>query len=254
MTEIKQATIGEILDSEKQMVLDGATKYGDWFINADQFNALFQNFLVSVKQEQFIFSCFLSMARKHAQLALFSAVRLHHIQMMLNVRIVLEAGATAAFAIAHPVKLDSFVTQKDGIWNTPQRLTQIQNQWLDENYKSGSDAIKRMKTEIINKSAAHANLIYAMKNFTVDDGTRKFLTPFFDFEERHHVETNLWMIGNVLMGLMDLFYGVNQKSGGLVFKDDFIFRLKKLEDQNKSLKKQAMSSEWFKDAKSRADN
>jgi hypothetical protein len=49
-----------------------------------------------------MFARFFSLLKKHHMLALLSALRLHKVQTMINLRQVLEAGAAAAFAIANP--------------------------------------------------------------------------------------------------------------------------------------------------------
>lgn len=100
--DFKQETIGDILTSEREMVLHGVESYGDFFINASEFNHLLQGFIKSVDPDHFIFAMFLAQIRKYHLLALFSAVRLHHIQAMMNLRQVLEAGSCAAYAIANP--------------------------------------------------------------------------------------------------------------------------------------------------------
>ncbi len=61
--------------------------------------------------------------------------------------------------------------------------------------------------------------------------------------------TDLWMIGNVAMGLMDLFYGVNKGRDVIKFIDEFIPRLKDLEKQNNKLKAEMMRSPRFKGKK-----
>lgn len=99
--EFKQSTFGEIIDSEREMFLTASERYGDFFINASEFNVLLNEFIKSVDPDRFIFAMFLSQIRKHTTLALFSAVRLHHIQAMMNLRQVLEAGSCAAYAIAN---------------------------------------------------------------------------------------------------------------------------------------------------------
>ena len=54
--EFKQDTIGDILTSEHEMVLHGAESYGDYFINASEFNCLLQEFIKSVDSDRFIFA------------------------------------------------------------------------------------------------------------------------------------------------------------------------------------------------------
>lgn len=247
MENFKQKTIGDILTSEQEMVLNGAESYGDYFINASEFNHLLQKFIKSVDPNRFIFAMFLAQIRKYHLLALFSAVRLHHIQAMMNLRQVLEAGSCAAYAIANPDQKGFANVDKNGIIDTTQELTNKRYKWLEENFKKGSDTIKNMKFAI-NNSTAHSNIVYAHNNFRFDSKKGRFDTPFFDIKDDYLVKTDLWQIGNIAMGLMDLFYGVNKNLNVVKFVDDFIPRLKKLESDNNQLKTEMMESKRFKNA------
>lgn len=246
--DFKQSTIGEALNSEKEMVIKGAERYGEYFINAADLNHLLNEFHKSIAPDHFIFAAFLSQFRKHHTLALFSAVRLHHVQAMMNMRQVLESGACAAYAIANHNVEDFADVNDQGIIDLSGKLTQKRYKWLEENYKAGSDAIKSMK-DSINNSAAHSNIVYAYKTFNFNAKSGKFDTPFFDIEDEYHIKTDLWMIGNVAMGLMDLFYGINKGRDVIRFNDDFIPRLRSLRKQNDKLKKKIMEDSRFKDRK-----
>lgn len=249
--EFKQETIGDIIESEKQMFSHGAERFGDYFINASEFNSLLQHFIKSVDPDRFIFAMFLAQVRKHHLLALFSSVRLHHIQAMMDLRQVLEAGSCAAYAIANPAKEGFTDIDEDGILDPSKELTKKRYDWLETNFKKGSDAIKNMKGTI-NNSTAHSNIIYAQNNFRFDGEQGRFVTPFFDIEDDYLVKTDLWQIGNVAMGLMDLLYGVNEKLDVIKFVDGFVPRLKTLEAENHRLKVEMMNTERYKNAQSLA--
>ncbi len=245
--DFKQSTIGDIIESERQMILHGTERYNKFFINASEFNILLQQFIKSVNPDRFIFAMFLAQVRKHHTLALFSAVRLHHIQTMMDLRQVLEAGSCAAYAIVNPDRAGFADIGDNGIMDASQKLTKKRYKWLKDNFKAGSDAIKNMK-ESINKSNAHSNIIYAHNNFKFDGDQGKFITPFFDFEDNYLVKTDLWQIGNIAMGLMDLFYGVNKNLDVIKFSDDFVSRLKALETENHRLKAEMMGTERYKNS------
>ena len=249
--EIKQNTIGDIIESESQMILHGAERFGEYFINASEFNDLLQQFIKSVDLDRFIFAMFLSQIRKHHLLAHFSVVRLHHIQAMINLRQVLEAGSCAAYAIANPDRKGFADIDEKGIIDPSQELAKKRYKWLEDNFKKGSDTIKNMKGTI-NNSTAHSNIVYAHNNFKFDGEQGKFITPFFDIEDDYRVKTDLWQIGNIAMGLMDLFYGVNKELGVIKFVDDFISQLKTLEAENHRLKAELMSNERYKKAQNLA--
>lgn len=245
--EFKQSTFGEIIESEREMFLTATDRYGDFFINASEFNVLLNEFVKSVDPDRFIFAMFLSQIRKHATLALLSAVRLHHVQTSMNLRQVLEAGACAAYVIANTGREDFADLDENGFLDPSQKLTNKRYKWLDDNYPAGSTAIRNMKGTI-NTSSAHANIVYAHNNFRFDSDTGKFDTPFFDIEDEHWVKTDLWSIANIIMGLVDLFYGVNKDLNVIKFNDDFVPRLKALENENIRLKNLMMETDRYKKA------
>lgn len=245
--QFKDDTIGDIIESEKQMILHAAERFGVYFINASESNHLLQQFVQSIALDRFIFAMFLQDIRKHLLLALFSAVRLHHVQTEMNLRQVLEAGVCAAYAIANPNR-DGFVdVDENGIADTSKELAVERYKWLEKHFKEASKATKGMKN-VINKSTAHANIVYAHHGFEFDRIRGKFVASFFDKDD-HLVKTDLWEIGNIAIGLMDLFYDVNQKSQGLVqFVDDFKDRLKGLVVENQRLRTEMMNTERYKNA------
>jgi hypothetical protein len=232
-------TFEYILKREKEMYEEAESKYGDFFKNASGFNNLLQFFIKEAQPDAWLFVCFIAQIKKHHTLALFSSVRSHHIQAMLNMRQVLEAGANAAYALANPKQEDFVDVDEDGILDPNQKLAQKRYKWLDENFPAGSKTIKTQK-ESINNSCAHSNLVYAQNNFKLDDKVRKFKTSFFDDEDEYLVKTDLWMLANTLRGLLDLFYEVNKKFNRITFRNDFVKDLKKLEAQNLFLKQEMM--------------
>lgn len=245
--DFKQKTMGDIIDSERQMFLTAGDRYGEYFAHASAFNTLLNNFVKSVDDpEKFMFMAYLSSVKKHHTLALLSTVRLHSVQAGMDLRQVVEAGAWAAYALAFKEKA-RFCEDKDGVIEIPDRLQKARDAWLDQEFKAGSDALKTTK-KLINKSFAHANLAYAFQHFKFLLREGKFHTPFFDFEDDHHVKGHLWYGANIAMGLLDLFYGVNKKYHAIQFVDDFLPRFKDLEAQNKKLKAEMMGSERFKRA------
>lgn len=243
--KFKQSTFGDIIESERQMVLRGAERFGGYFINAFEFNNLFQQFIVSVDRDRFIFAMFLAQIRKHHTLALFSAVRLHHVQAMMNLRQALEAGSCAAYAIANPDRAGFADIDENEILDASKELTKKRYKWLDENFQEGSKAIKNMK-DAINSSAAHSNIIFAHNGFRFNGEEGKFVTPFFDVEDDYFVKIDLWQIGNIAMGLIDLLYGVNQNFGVIKFIDELVPRLKSLEVENHLLKVELMNTDRYK--------
>ena len=243
--EFKQSTIGEIIDSEKEMVLTGAQRYGEYYINAGEFNALLNNFIKSIDDPgKYIFVAFLSQVRLNATLALFSSVRLHHVQAGLNLRHILESGAWAAYAMGNAENNKFYENDKDGILQVPKKLKEARDLWLTNNFQPKSDEIKRLK-KIINESVAHSNIVYAFQNFETKISEYGFHTPFFDFTDDYKVKCDLWFLANIILGLLDLFYGVNLQYKVFKLRDDFLPVFRGLVDQNNKLKAEMMNHPRF---------
>ena len=247
MMEIKQSTLIEIIDSEHEMALSAPERYGEFYANAVAFIALFSTFLKSISSDRYVFAMFLSQTRKHYMLATLSAVRRHHIQAMMDLRQVLEAGACAAYAVANTDPADFADADEQGLLDPAPQLTAKRYRWLEENFPQGSQGIKGMK-DAINKTAAHANIVYASNTFRIAEGWKRFDTPFFDMEDEHFVKVDLWQTANIALGLLDLFYGVAQHYGGVVFADDFLPRFNESAAINQKLKDQMMATERYQNA------
>jgi hypothetical protein len=244
-TEYKQSTIAEMVESERLMVLEAHERYPIHYPHAEEAVHFLSTFIKSLKADRWIFGSFLSQVKKHALLALVSTVRLHRVQAMMDLRQVLEAGTAAAFAIVHPTH-DHFVTISDkGLVDPSPQLAKKRYAWLAENYPRSSSSIKGQK-DLINGFMAHANLISADSNFRANDREVSFDAPFFDFEDQHIVNTDLWMIGDIAIGLMELFYVVDDERGFITFVDDFLVRLNKLQTATRSLRVKIMASDRYK--------
>lgn len=115
--DFKQSNFSEILDSEREMVLRGEERFGTYYVNTVRFSELLAGFIKTAHPDRMIFAMFLSQVRKHHALALFSTVRLHRIQAMMDLRQTLEAGACAAYAMANTDPADFADKDEDGILN-----------------------------------------------------------------------------------------------------------------------------------------
>ena len=251
--EFKQDTIGEIVESESQMVLHGAECYGEYFINASEFNNLLNSFIKSVDDpEKFIAMAFVFQVRKYLTLALFSAIRRHHIQTSMNLRYVIEAGQWAAYAMGNKEQEKFCGKDNNGILLIEDKHEKAMYRWLDDNFKVKANETRRLKKII--SGGAHSNITYAFQNFEMksfhDAG---FKTTFFDPENDYWIKTDLWSVANTVLGLLDLFYGVNQQYKVFRLIDDFGDRFKKLVDQNNQLKAEMMSTDRFKNAQKLAN-
>jgi hypothetical protein len=245
MIEFPQRSIEEIIASEREMVLAAPQRYGKYYDTALQCSVLFSRFVKEITRERWIFISFLSLAKKHHALALFSAVRLHKIQAMMNLRQTLEAGANAAFAIANPDHGHFITADERGILDPVPG--QKRYAWLDRHYPAGSAAVKEAKDQI-NAVEAHANLISSQNTFRTDYQDRVFAAPFFDIEDEYHVKTDLWRIGQVALVLMHFLAEINETRNIIKFADDFWPLIETLRESNNDLRTEMTSSDRFKRA------
>jgi hypothetical protein len=199
-----------------------------------------------------MFGRLFSLMKKHHTLAFFSALRLHKVQAMMNLRQVLEAGASAAYAIANPSTHHFVDTDPFGILDPSQKLREKRYRWLDDNYPVKSKWIEETKG-MINTTTAHANVVSGDSTFHVAPGSDVMGAPFFDIGDEYFVKTDLWLIGNVAITLMDLFYGVAghvaaEGRAVIEFRTDFQETIQGLAAENKALHAEMTSSDRYKAA------
>lgn len=245
---MNQSNLAEILKSEQLLLVEAPQKYGDFFKHALESFKLLQSFVSSVKQDGWLFVAFLSHIRKHHLLALFSAIRLQHVQMAMNLRQVLESGTNAVYALANPNSNDFVHSTPEGLLETSDRLQDKRYKWLESNYPKGSDAIKTMKKMM--QPQSHSNIIDVHRTFKYEHKGKSIwlATPFFDTENDFQVKADLWTVANVVMGLMDLFYGISLKYPHVGFSPTFVDSLQRIDKENARLKQIMMDTPKFKRA------
>lgn len=247
-------TFEDLIESEKNMVLQASEKYGEFWGNSFGLVAFINRFVKSVDDpSKFIFLAFWSQVKKHLTLALFSAVRRHHVQSKMDMRQVLEAASWAAYALAFKDESKFYEKDEYGNIQVTDRLKKEKNKWLNQNFKIKSEEIKR-NIKMIGDSTAHANIAYAFNNFHMKtENNPGFVLPFFDQEDDYIVKTDLWSIANTAIGLVGLFIGVNQQYKVFRLIDDFNDQFKQLVDLNKKLQLEMMTNKRYKDVLNRRE-
>ncbi|AZO24699.1 hypothetical protein EJ070_31195 [Mesorhizobium sp. M1E.F.Ca.ET.045.02.1.1] len=250
MRTYPQSTLEEIIDSERAMLLDGPERYGQHYKHARAATMYFSLCIASIERDRAeMFGRLFSLMKKHHTLSFFSTLRLHRVQAMMDLRQVLEAGAAAAFAIAHPdtehfVDVDAF-----GIMDPSQKLTSKRYKWLEKNYRDKSEWVSSTKGHI-NSHAAHANIISGDSTFRMADDRSAANAPFFDIEDEYFVRTDLWLTSSVAITLMDLLFGVASdvaRTGRAVveFRADFQGTIQGLASENAALQAEIQAGERY---------
>lgn len=239
----------DIVNQESNLVLMASKNYGSFFDNAVGMYNLLHSFIVSVPAKYFVFTYYWSVVKRSHLLALLSAFRRHYAQSKANLRQMLEAGVLAAYSLS--VNDARRFLSSDGK-DLSEHLEQTKNDaynWIEQNYQISSDAIKRNKL-LINKIGMHANIVEAHNSNKITE--RGAEMPFFDFIDRHSEKTSIWHISNMIMGIMDLIYGVNKDYNVLTISDDFEGKILALEKENDGLKKKMMQTKRYKNSDERA--
>lgn len=241
--DFTQTTIDDLIESEHLMLSTAPQRYGAYYTIAVDVSEFLFSAVKSVDRDHAIFVRFLSQVKKHYLLAVFSTVRLHQIQAMMNLRQVLEAGACAAFAIANPDPAHFASTTPEGTLDASKALPATYK-WLNEKFPQGSARIKAMKDNI-NSSSAHANIVNTQKNFRLADSGSEFRIPFFDIDDAYFVRGDLLMASGIPLSLIKLFYGVSKDVTAIVWRVDFESRFASLFERETALRSEMHSSDRF---------
>lgn len=241
----KSIPIESLIQQEHTLIKESELKHDEFFKHALASHALLQRFVIAADPKAFFFLIFLSQIRNHHLLAFLSTTRRHHVQCVMNLRQVLEAGASAAYAIGNHDTSSFAEVTKFGLLETPQKLTTKRYKWLEENYPKGSDNIKSIKDQL--QKSSHANIVDGYRNFKIKNFGKihSIHTPFFDHPNSFQERTDLWLIANIAMGLVDLFYGVSLDHKIIAFSTTFLDQLKAIEAENIRLKEIMMKTKKF---------
>ncbi len=237
-----ESSIDEMLNSERLMVLEAHERFPDYYPHAEEAAHFLSTFVKSIGRKHWIFASFLSLIKKHAMLALFSTVRLHRVQAMMDLRQVIESASNAAYALVHPCEAHFLEMGDDKVLRSPRGLAKKRYEWLEANFPRKSSSLKAQKN-LINEHAAHSSLIITSDNIEINPSD--FRAPFFDIEDDHLVKTDLWLIGNISVGIIELFYLISREIPSIVFVDDLIPRLNKLQEKTETLRAEMMNSDRY---------
>ena len=246
-----QSSLEEIIESERQMLLDAPTRYRKYYQHARNTTMYLSLCVETIEHDRAdMFGRLHALMKKHHTLAFFSALRLHKVQAMMNLRQVLEAGAAAAFAIAYPEQAHFVDTDEHGILDPSQDLTKKRYRWLNDTYPKQSKWIRDTKDQL-NSQVSHANVIIGDNTFSVSDDGTTAATPFFDKEDDFFVTADLWLISHVAIILMDFLFGVARdvgKAGRQVveFRSDFQRTVTGLAAESNTLLAECMASDRYK--------
>ena len=72
--ELRQGTLDQIIDTEREMVLTAPQRYGEYYDHAFACAVFLTQFLKSIDHDRYVAASFFAQVKKHHMLALFSTV------------------------------------------------------------------------------------------------------------------------------------------------------------------------------------
>lgn len=231
---------------EHSLIKKAPSKFGPDYVNANDLVFLAWSFISHVKPEACIFLIFLSQVQKSLVLCLLSALRDHKVQFHMMLRQTLENATFAAYALFETNQKAFCTTDEHDILYTKEKVSSKAYKWLEEKYRDHSDKIKNMKKQI-NDSYAHASILPTTGNLCVTE--TNIGNQFFDSHDKLITKQRLWWVGNVAIGVLDLFAKVAAEYPIIALVDDFPQKMGSLFKENNrilnELKNNPRLSRWM---------
>jgi hypothetical protein len=185
--------------------------------------------LAGVREDCGLFSGAVASVRKSAALAMLSALRNHRVEMVFNLRLLVESTCLMGYLAAHPDGGAAWKLDEEGKLADADKITGAAYKWVAEKYPQVSEALKRKK-DVFNKHWSHANIENSIVLFDYQAfAAGKGMTSFFDEQDDRWVHMNMSDVGNcVTLALIMLVMVVIDHKAGTV-RDGFIDKVKALD-------------------------
>jgi hypothetical protein len=171
--------IEELSKTEHTMVSSASENYGRFYNHAEEILKFLFAFIKSVDASAEVFIIFLSQIQKSLSLSTLSTVRQHDVQAQMMLRHALESAVLASYSLyERDIKKFADTNEQGYLFEIP-GIKDKAYKWLEANYKTHNDKIRFMKTQVINKSTAHANIVSAFNNYDFEEQESIKIT-FFD--------------------------------------------------------------------------
>jgi hypothetical protein len=245
MKQPPMTTLDTLAVQERRLYLNAEKRLGHAYVMAREATLLLTMFMKSVSADRVVFCHYMAQLKKHQTLALLSIVRLHHVQAMMNFRQVLESAANAAFALANPAA--TYIDPDTGLILDAQGVLLQSYRWIAKAFPGHSADIENFKKRI-NANDSHSNLANSGRIVEAKWADGIIATPFFDKEDAHIQQTDLFQLTVGALCIMDLLVRVMAKHGGFVIAPDYAERARRLEADRKMLADQMTATPRHKAA------
>jgi len=236
-------SILDISEEEHKLLMTARERYGEVFDTSNELIRFLSRFFEVVNiPETHIFVSYLSLTYNSLWLGLLSAVRLHQVQVAMNMRQALEAGERASYALIFPERNLFVIERNDGTLEEKKNLKDYCYKWLEENYPEQSKKIKYLKRSI-SDFFIHAPLV--MTQSITDFSEKGFLLRYFDQEDTLLVKASLWFLADIASGLIDLLAKVSSKTNNIKLITDFKREMLKYNNATQKIKQELMAHPRF---------
>ena len=210
---------------EHEKLISAEEDYGNSFINCYNSTIILSDLVYFPTRELYLFLSFYSQLKKYHSLAMLSAVRLHSVQSMQNLRYFLESLSNSLYVLSNNDYDNYFDYDKNKVKDS--KVSSIKcYRWLESEYPEYSKFIKDLKDEI-NKSHAHSNILNSYNTLQFFDDC--IHTPFFDIDDKKIIKHNLWIIAKAGIYASEMIINILKKFGGFFPK----VSLEKIEELKK---------------------
>jgi hypothetical protein len=243
-------TLEGIAAEELRRVEMAEERLGQAFLVSQEATFLLSNFIEGISADREVFIRSFALLKKHHTLAVLSALRGHHDQAVMNLRYVIEAASSAAYALAQP--RGEFVDPDTGLSIEAQKTRERAYKWVAEAFPSHSADLKGIK-DALSQTGAHFNLVNSARIVTeqAENGFRR--TEFFDLPDQHLEEVNLWQITGVAIATMHLLDQVATAHGGFTTAATFHDRGNLLTRDWQAMRDRLTATERHQAATAKAD-
>ena len=232
----------DLSKNEHSLVEMAPSEFGPDFINANDLVFFTWSFISSVKPEAYVFSLFLAQIQKSLVLCLFSAIRDHGVQFHMMLRNVLENIPLASYALFKTDMNAFYDLDEHDILYPKKKINEKAYKWLDANFKDHSEKIKNMKDQI-NESFAHASILTTNQNLHFNG--KRIGNQFFDTHDRLITKQGLWWVGNIAIGVLDLFTKIIIKFPIVTLTDNLQQKMAPLSRENDRILNELKSNPRF---------
>jgi hypothetical protein len=213
-----QTTLPGLADEEARLFATAEERLGPPFAMARESTLLLTTFMASVCADRHIFIRCMAILKTHHTLALLSVARHHHIQATMNLRQVVEAASSAAYALAHPEA--EYVDPVTDLTFEPKKVSKRSYNWIAKAYPSHSKDLQSMKDHL-NDNSTHFNIVQSARIVSDNPEEMVWKTDFFDSPDLYKEQIDLWFLTKTALCSMHLLSEVQQSHGGFVLAPDF---------------------------------